>query len=288
MDKPFDGAISAFANDEAPKDVREALDDAGRKDIPNDSYPYDEAWPKSDYKDVMKGLQVELVKMQAWVKTTGARIVVVFEGRDAAGKGGTIKAMTENLNPRGARIVALGKPTETETGEWYFQRYIEHLPTRGEIVLFDRSWYNRGVVEKVFGFCTDAERERWFRHVQPFERMLVDDGIVLMKVWLNVGRISQLQRFLAREDDPLKTWKLSWIDVEGLKKWDDYSDAIRETLERTHSGDAPWTVVRSDDKKRARVAVIQTLLAQLDYPSKGDPGAPDPQIAGGPTLWRDG
>ncbi len=288
MDKPFDAAISAFATNGAPKEVRDALADARKTDIPNDTYPYDKEWKSSDYDDVMEGLQEELVKMQAWVKETGQRIVVVFEGRDAAGKGGTIKAMTENLNPRGARVVALAKPTETEAGEWYFQRYVAHLPTKGEIVLFDRSWYNRGVVEHVFGFCTPAEREKWFGQVCPFERLLVDDGITLVKVWLNVGRVTQLQRFLAREDDPLKTWKLSWIDVEGLKKWDEYSAAIEETLDRTDTGLAPWTVVRSDDKKRARVAVIQALLGQLYYPGKGKVGVPDPKITGGPALWRDG
>jgi len=225
--------------------------------------------------------------MQAWARETGARVVCVFEGRDAAGKGGTIKRFRENLNPRGARVVALSKPTETEQGQWYFQRYIDHMPTAGEIVFFDRSWYNRGVVEKVFGFCTDDQREHFFRQVRDFEKMLVDDGVHLFKFWLNVGRAEQLRRFLARENDPLKQWKLSWIDVEGLKKWDDYSAAIQETLTRSHSDHAPWTIIRSDDKKRARLAAIRTVLSQLDYSRKTEKsvGKVDDKICGGPDLW---
>ena len=167
----------------------------------------------------MADLQIELVRLQRWVQDSGARVAIVFEGRDAAGKGGTIKRIRENLNPRVARVVALSKPTDKEKSQWYFQRYIDHLPAGGEIVLFDRSWYNRGVVEKVFAFCSDSEREHFFHQVRPFEEMLVDEGITLIKLWLNVGRAEQLRRFLARENDPLKQWKLSWIDVEGLKRW---------------------------------------------------------------------
>ena len=184
-----------------------------------------------------------------------------------------------------ARVVALSKPSDREAGEWYFQRYIDHLPTEGEIVLFDRSWYNRGVVEHVFGFCTPEQRAHFFRQVPDFERMLVDEGIILKKLWLNVGRAEQLRRFLKREKDPLKQWKLSWIDVEGLKKWDAYTDAIRETFERSHSDHAPWTVVRSDDKKRARIAAIQSVLCDIDYAGKGAIAPPDPKVAGGPDIW---
>ena len=195
--------------------------------------------------------------------------------------------MRTDLNPRGARVVALSKPTETEQSQWYFQRYISHLPAGGEIVFFDRSWYNRGVVEKVFGFCSDEERRHFFNQVTPFEEMLVDDNVILFKFWLNVGRAEQLRRMLKRESDPLKQWKLSWIDVEGLNKWDDYSNAISETLTRTDSGDAPWTVVRSDDKRRARLNVIRTVLDGLDYTRKNSAaiGKVDRKICGGVDIW---
>ncbi len=287
MDLPFDGAISKYFEQEAPKEVRKAIRDAGKDDILSPGYPYRKAMKAKDYQDTMAALQRELVRLQADVKETGKRVVVVFEGRDAAGKGGTIKRFRENLNPRGARVVALSKPTEREQGEWYFQRYVNHLPTAGEIVLFDRSWYNRGVVEKVFGFCTDAQRERFFHQLPEFEDMLVDEGIHLVKLWLNVGRAEQLRRFLKREKDPLKQWKLSWIDVEGLKKWDAYSAAISETFTRSHTGVAPWTVVRSDDKKRARIAAIQAVLCGISYDGKNDnvACAPDPRICGGPDIW---
>ena len=283
---PFDGEISRYFREEAPAEIREAIETADKDDILSDDYPYDEEIQGKVYDSGIEALQYELVRLQADVRDTGKRVVVVFEGRDAAGKGGTIKRFRENLNPRVARVVALSKPTDTEAGQWYFQRYIEEMPTAGEIVLFDRSWYNRGVVEHVFGFCTHSEREKFFDQVPDFERMLVDEGIHLVKLWLNVGRAEQLKRFLKREADPLKQWKLSWIDVEGLKKWDAYSDAIRETLERTHSDHAPWTVVRSDDKKRARLASIQTVLGNIDYAGKGQIETPDPKISGGPDVWN--
>ena len=217
---------------------------------------------------------------------TGKRLVVLFEGRDAAGKGGTIERVRENLNPRSAYIVALPKPGEREADQWYFQRYTDWLPAKGEIALFDRSWYNRGVVERVFGFSNAAARETFFRQLPPYEDMLVDDGIILVKLWLNVGRAEQLKRFLDREKDPLKQWKLSSIDVDGLGKWDDYTAAIRDTLSRSHSGIAPWTVIRSDDKKRARIAAIQTILRSVDFAGRDDRliGTPDPKIAGGPDI----
>ncbi len=286
MSLPFDGAISAFYESDAPQQVRAAVAEGGKKDILDPSYPYDRWMKKSEYEEVMSRLQLELVKLQADVKETGKRIVMLFEGRDAAGKGGAIKRIRENLNPRGARVVALSKPTETEQGQWYFQRYVDHLPTAGEITLFDRSWYNRGVVEHVFGFCTPEERQKFFHQAPEFEDMIANEGIVFAKLWLNVGRAEQLRRFLAREQNPLKQWKLSWIDVEGLKRWDAYTDAIAETFEKTHTAQAPWTVIRADDKYRARIAAIQVLLCAVDYAGKIDMGDPDPKICGGPDIWH--
>ncbi len=285
MTLPFDGAISDFFKNGAPKDVRAAIKEGGKKDILSGSYPYDSVMDRDDYEDEIAALQLELVRLQADVKDSGKRVVIVFEGRDAAGKGGTIKRFRENLNPRVARVVALSKPSDREAGEWYFQRYVDQLPTAGEIVLFDRSWYNRGVVEHVFEFCNPDQREHFFRQVPDFERMLVDEGIVLKKLWLNVGRAEQLRRFLKREGDPLKQWKLSWIDVEGLKRWDAYTSAINETFERSHTEYAPWTIVRSDDKKRARLAAVRSVLAEVVYAGKGKIAAPDAKICGGPDIW---
>ncbi|MBR2572895.1 MAG: polyphosphate kinase 2 [Loktanella sp.] len=289
MERPFDGAISRYFTQDAPQDIRDLITGSAKDDILNPGYPYDSRWKKRDYKDAMDRLQVELVRMQAWVRDTGQRIVVVFEGRDASGKGGTIKRVRANLNPRSARLVALPKPSDREAAQWYFQRYIAHLPAKGEITLFDRSWYNRGVVEHVFGFCTPDQRACWFSQVPEFEDMLANEGIILFKIWLNIGRATQLQRFLDREQDPLKQWKLSRIDVDGLALWDAYSGAIRETLDRTHLPYAPWTVVRGDDKRRARVNVIRSILQQLEYHRKDVDalGAIDPKIAGGPDLWHD-
>ncbi|TNF19514.1 MAG: polyphosphate kinase 2 [Rhodobacteraceae bacterium] len=288
MAKPFDGAISAFFETEAPRKIRDALRRADKGDMLSEGYPYSERMPRKAYEKEMAALQIELVKLQSWARDSGARIAVVFEGRDAAGKGGTIKRFRENLNPRVARVVALGKPNDKEASQWYFQRYIDHLPSGGEIVLFDRSWYNRGVVEKVFGFCTDDQREHFFRQVPDFENMLVDEGITLVKLWLTVGRGEQLRRFLKRESDPLKQWKLSWIDVEGLKRWDAYTAAIAETLARSHSATAPWQIIRSDDKRRARLNAIRLVLDQVDYAGKDSAalGRIDPLIAGGPELWH--
>ncbi len=287
MELPFDGAISDYFKSAAPDDVRNAILRADKGDILNTAYPYSERMPRKAYEKELAALQIELVKLQSWAKETGARIAIVFEGRDAAGKGGTIKRFRENLNPRGARVVALSKPTETEATQWYFQRYIDHLPSGGEIVFFDRSWYNRGVVENVFGFCTDAQREHFFTQAPDFEKMLADEGIMVFKLWLNVGRAEQLRRFLGRENDPLKQWKLSWIDVEGLKRWDAYSSAIVETLKRTHTEHAPWTVIRSDDKRRARVAGIRAVLSQIDYARKDAKavGATDTSVCAGPEIW---
>jgi polyphosphate kinase 2 len=287
MDLPFDGAISTFFNETAPDDIRNAIKRADKDDIINPDYPYSERMPGKAYEKDLAALQIELVKMTTWAKESGTRIAIVFEGRDAAGKGGTIKCFRENLNPRGAHVVALSKPSETEATQWYFQRYVDHLPAAGEVSFFDRSWYNRAVVEHVFGFCTPEQRMHFFRQVPDFEKMLVDDGIKLFKIWLNVGRAEQLRRFLERESDPLKQWKLSWIDVEGLKKWEAYSDAIKETLTKTHTDHAPWTIVRSDDKRRARLEAIRNVLTQLDYSRKDIKalGQVDPKVCGGPDIW---
>lgn len=270
MPLPFDGAISRFYQQDAPNDIRVSIASAKRKDILDPNFPYSNRMARKSYDQDMKALQIELVKLQSWVAETGQRIAIVFEGRDAAGKGGTIKRVSENLNPRMAKVVALSKPTEKERGEWYFQRYIQHLPTAGSMTIFDRSWYNRGVVEKVFGFCTDADREKFFDQVPLFEQMIAQEGITLIKIWLNVGRAEQLRRFLARESDPLKQWKLSSIDVKGLSKWDAYSEAISETLRRSDMEHAPWTIVRSDDKKRARLAVARHILRQFQYSGRRD------------------
>lgn len=285
---PFDGAISHYFEKDAPKEVRAAIRRGEKGDILSTSYPHPEKLARKVYDKELEALQIELVKMQAWARDSGARIAIVFEGRDAAGKGGTIKRFRENLNPRGARVVALSKPSDAEASQWYFQRYIQHLPSGGEIVFFDRSWYNRGVVEKVFGFCEDDERERFFRQVVPFEQSLVNDGLILIKIWLNVGRAEQLNRFLAREKDPLKQWKLSPIDVKGLLKWDAYTDAIGETLTRSHCEAAPWTIIRSDDKRRARLTAIRHVLSQLDYAGKDKKalGQIDDAICLSPSDWN--
>jgi polyphosphate kinase 2 len=288
MELPFDGEISRFHAETAPEAVRAALAGADKDDMLDPSYPYRREMKKKDYDAAVDRLQIELVKLQSDIKATGRRVVIVFEGRDAAGKGGTIKRLRENLNPRVANVVALPKPSDREATQWYFQRYVDWLPAAGELAIFDRSWYNRGVVEHVFGFCTPEQRAHFFAQLPDFERMLVDEGIVFRKLWLNVGRAEQLRRMLDRERDPLKQWKLSWIDVEGLNRWDAYTAAIRETLERSHLPHAPWTVIRSDDKLRARIAAIQTVLLACDYARRdaGAIGTPDPAICGGPDLWH--
>ena len=289
-DLPFDGGISRYFEDEAPAWVRTAIEEGGDKDVLSDAYPYDERMKKKEYEATLDALQVELVKFQAWVIETGARVCILFEGRDGAGKGGAISRIRMNLDSRLAKTVALPAPNEVESTQWYFQRYVQHLPAGGEITLFDRSWYNRGVVEHVFGFATDAERERFFDQVGDFERMLVQDGTLLRKVWLNVGRAEQLRRMLARERDPLKQWKLSRIDVDGLARWDDYSSAITKTFRRSHTEVAPWWVIRADDKRRARIATIRAILAGIDYEGRDAELVcpPDPKIAGGPEIWADG
>jgi polyphosphate kinase 2 len=286
MDLPFNGAITNYLKTDAPKEVRRAIEEADKNEILSKAYPYRTELSRKEYDALMDGLQLQMVRMHYDLKAKGKRLVVVFEGRDAAGKGGTIEALRLNLNPRVAKIVALGKPTEREAEQWYFQRYIDQFPAKGEIALFDRSWYNRAIVEPVFGFCTEGEKARFFRQLPEFERMIADEGIVLVKLWLEVDRAEQLKRFLDREKDPLKQWKLSQIDIDGLSKWKDYSAAIAQTMAKSHFDFAPWTVILSDDKLRARIAAMQTVLMAMDYPGK-DPkmiGTLDTQICGGPAL----
>lgn len=240
----------------------------GEKEPLPESYPYKERMRRSEYEREKKKLQIELLKVQSWVKDSGQKVVGLFEGRDAAGKGGTIKRYMEHLNPRGARVVALDKPTETERGQWYFQRYVANLPTNGEIVFFDRSWYNRAGVERVMGFCDPHEYLLFMRQAPEFERMLVASGIHLFKFWFSVSREEQLRRFVSRHSDPLKHWKLSPVDVQSLDRWDDYTEAKNAMFFHTHTGDAPWTIIKSDDKKRARLNCIRYFLLHLDYPDK--------------------
>ena len=231
-------------------------------------YPYKNLMLRRNYEQQKYRLQVELLKLQAWVKTTGQRVVILFEGRDAAGKGGTIKRFMEHLNPRGARVVALEKPTPTEAGQWYFQRYVQHLPTAGEIVLFDRSWYNRAGVERVMGFCTDEQYHEFMRQAPEFERHLVRSGVHLFKFWFSVSRKEQRRRFKERENHPLKQWKLSPIDKASLDKWDDYTKAKESMFFETDTADSPWTVIKSDCKKRARLSAMRYVLSKLPYSDK--------------------
>lgn len=275
--------------------LRHALLEGGRKPIgkghPDDEladdwrdggYPYKHLMRRSSYEQQKYELQVELLKLQAWVKETGQRVMILFEGRDAAGKGGSIKRFMEHLNPRGARIVALEKPSEVERGQWYFQRYIQHFPTAGEIVLFDRSWYNRAGVERVMGFCSDAEYNEFMRQVPEFERTLVRSGIHLVKFWFSVSQDEQRRRFKEREVHPLKQWKLSPVDLASLDKWDDYTRAKEAMFFGTDTADSPWTVVKSDCKKRARLNAMRYVLHKLPYTNRDleTIGKLDPLIVG--------
>lgn len=243
-------------------------------------YPYADKMTREEYEAEKAALQVELLKVQLWVQDTGQKFVLLFEGRDAAGKGGTIKRFTEHLNPRAARVVALNKPTDQERGQWFFQRYIKHLPTSGEIVLYDRSWYNRAGVERVMDFCAPAEYLEFMRQTPEFERMLARSGIKLFKYWFSVTQGEQRRRFDARKTDPLKQWKLSPIDRASLDKWDDYTEAKEAMFFYTDTADAPWTVIKSNDKKRARINCMKHFLSRLDYPGKDltVATAPDPNI----------
>lgn len=232
------------------------------------TYPYEKCIKNKAYEKEAKYLQIELVKMQAWVQKTGAKVVMLFEGRDAAGKGGTIKRFTEFLNPRGAPVVALTKPSESERGQWYFQRYVEHLPAAGEIVIFDRSWYNRAGVERVMGFATKDQVELFLKEAPRLESMLIDEGIRLIKIYVDVGLEMQLKRFHERQHNPLKIWKISDIDRQAMTRYADYTEARDRMLETTHSDLAPWTIVFGNDKKRARLSVIRHILGLFDYPGK--------------------
>lgn len=258
-----------------------------RKEIPvskehfvNSTFPYQERMSRIAYERRKRVLQIELLKLQRWVKDNGKKIVILFEGRDAAGKGGTIRRFMEHLNPRGARVVALEKPTEVEKGQWYFQRYVRNLPTAGEILLFDRSWYNRSGVERVMGFCSEEEYREFMRTVPQFEEMLVGSGIILIKYWFSVSPDEQNIRFKARETDPLKQWKLSPIDRASQDKWKDYTKAKEAMFRYTDTKIAPWTVIKSDDKKRARINCFHDLLYRVDYDQKNEEIAhqPDPII----------
>lgn len=245
-------------------------------------YPYPSKMKSEEYEETLERLQIELVKLQYWLQDTGGRVISVFEGRDAAGKGGTIFTIREFMNPRTARNVALPKPTETEQGQWYFQRYVAHFPTAGEFVTFDRSWYNRAGVERVMGFCTPAQLETFLTETPDFERMIVTDGIHLFKFWLDIGQEMQLKRFHERRHSPLKNWKFSPMDVAGISRWNDYSDALHTMLERTDTGYAPWTIIRSNDKRRARLAAIRRILLTLPYEGRDLQaiGAEDQSIIG--------
>ena len=256
--------------------------DAIREAFESGRYPYAERLSRRVYEARKARLQAELLKVQLWAQETGQKFVLLFEGRDAAGKGGTIKRFTEHLNPRHARVVALDKPSDVQRGQWFFQRYIEHLPTAGEIVLYDRSWYNRAGVERVMGFCSPNDYLEFMRQTPELERMLVRSGIRLFKYWFSVTREEQRARFLSRETDPLKVWKLSPIDKASLDKWDDYTEAKEAMFFYTDTADAPWTIVKSDDKKRARLEAMKHFLASIDYPGKDRRivRKPDPLIVG--------
>jgi len=240
----------------------------------------DKKMKRDEYEALKRDLQIELLKMQNWVHGQGERVLILFEGRDAAGKGGTIKRFMEHLNPRSARVIALEKPTERERGQWYFQRYIKHLPAAGEIVLFDRSWYNRAGVERVMDFCSPSEYLEFMRETPELEKMFVRSGIRLFKLWFDVSRDEQFRRFQSRRTDPLKHWKLSPIDLASLDKWDEYTEANEAMFIHTDTADAPWTVIRSDDKKRARINAMRHLLNNLPYPDRNSEIRlqPEPEI----------
>jgi polyphosphate kinase 2 len=243
-------------------------------------YPYEKPMRRKEYEKTKAQLQAELMKAQKWVKEEGQRVVALFEGRDAAGKGGTIKRFMEHLNPRYAQVVALEKPTKNELGQWYFQRYIQHLPTQGEMVFFDRSWYNRTGVELVMGFCTRSQYKEFLHHVPLIEKMFVETGITFCKYWFSVSRVEQARRFYARQSNPLKQWKLSPIDRASLNKWDAYTDAKEAMFLHTDTPHAPWTVIKSDDKKCARINCLRHFLYTIDYPNKDESivQKPDPNI----------
>lgn len=236
---------------------------------------------KIQYEKEKEKLQIELVKLQQWVKKNNKRVAVIFEGRDAAGKGGNIRRFTEHLNPRSMRLVALNKPTKVEKGQWYFRRYIQHLPNPGELVFFDRSWYNRAVVEPVMGFCTQRQYERFMVQLPEFEHMLYEDGVVIIKFWLSITKEEQLKRFNAREDNPLKRWKFSPVDKKGQEYWDDYTKYKEQMFSKTHTSFSPWIIVKTNDKETARIECMRYVLSQFDYDNKDEAAVsllPDPNV----------
>jgi len=267
---------------ELPKEIEDAAFGSG-------DYPYKKKMKRRVYEETLSTLQFELGKLQKWLQASGERVVIVFEGRDAAGKGGTINAFRQYLNPRHAKTIALSKPTDRERGEWYYQRYIQHLPTEGEMTLFDRSWYNRAGVEPVMGFCSDEQHQKFLEETPKFEEMLINDGIHLFKFWLNVGQEMQIKRFHDRRQNPLKAWKLSPIDIKALHKWVDYTEARNTMLNATHNDTTPWTIVRSNDKRRARINAITHFLQNMDYKDKDENNVSkiDPLILGqGPGFFN--
>ena len=273
--------IDGFEIGEDHDDDPVLLDPDGRAvDTWREYYPYEERMPREEYDEAKYFLQVELLKFQNWAAETRTKHLLLFEGRDAAGKGGTIKRFMEHLNPRYARVVALTKPNNREQTQWYFQRYVQHLPAAGEMVLFDRSWYNRAGVERVMGFTSDPEYDQFMTQAPLFERMLVDSGVTLTKLWFSVTQSEQRTRFIIRQVDPVRRWKLSPIDLESLDKWDDYTEAKEAMLRRTDTDWAPWTTIKSNDKKRARINAMRYFLSQFDYEGKDTDvvGAPDPAI----------
>ena len=272
-----------YTVDDSDDDDPVLLDRSGNPiDTWRERYPYNDRMPNDEYERVKRRLQIELLKLQNWSKHTGARQVIVFEGRDAAGKGGTIKRFMEHLNPRGARVVALEKPTDLEKAQWYFQRYVAHLPTAGEMVLFDRSWYNRAGVERVMDFCTPEQYTEFMRQAPMFEDMLVSEGLHLTKFWFSVSPAEQRTRFAIRLVDPVRNWKFSPMDMASIERWDDYTAAKEEMFASTDTDAAPWIVVKSNDKKRARINAMRYLLAKFDYDDKDADvvGEPDPLIVG--------
>ncbi|MBO3738156.1 polyphosphate kinase 2 [Actinoplanes flavus] len=287
---PYDGPIAELAGyrvvDDADDDPRLLDADGQPVDTWREDYPYEERLSRTDYDHDKRLLQIELLKLQNWCKETGDRLLILFEGRDAAGKGGTIKRFMEHLNPRGARVVALEKPNQRESTQWYYQRYIKHLPAAGEIVLFDRSWYNRAGVERVMGFCDRKEYLEFLRQTPELERMLVRSGIHLVKFWFSVTSGEQRTRFAIRQVDPVRQWKLSPMDLASLDKWDDYTEAKEAMFFYTDTADAPWTVVKSNDKKRARLEAMRHVLHRFDFEGKDEKvvGIPDPLIVGSANL----
>jgi polyphosphate kinase len=265
-----------------PEHIVEKVITTSPKRLIGPQYPYEKKLGTEDYERQKAELQVELLKLQKWVGDTGQRIVMIFEGRDAGGKGGTIKRFMEHLNPRQAHVIALTVPSVRERGQWYFQRYVSTLPTKGEMSFYDRSWYNRGVVEPVMGFCTPEQHKLFLKHAPVFEKMLTDDGIKLYKFWFSVSREEQFRRFKSREMDELKQWKLSPVDQDGLKRWDEFTEAKNKMFEKTDVAWAPWTVIRSDGKKRARLNCMRHVLNSLPYEGKNTEiaVAPDPKIVG--------